>query len=183
MFTIPTEEQTDAAVTPIDPPARRTFFRVAMTIVALEPLLIFIILMVAGVPWWMIACIFAAGLIIVAGVFWVIALVLWKPWQRRYPAQPILPGAVSQSWQSFGFGRFGRMNNCVTIIADQRHLHLTPFAPLRWVGARTLSLPLDRISELRPGILPRTSMVANIDGHAISRPQWCLSLAQSEEQG
>jgi hypothetical protein len=166
-------------ITPIDSPARRRFFRAAMAIVALEPLLLVVILMAMGAPLWIVACIIVVGAGLVAGVFWVIGALTWKPWQRRYPAQPILHGAVSQQFQSFGLGRLSRLNNCVTIIADEQHLHLVPFAALRWVGCGRMSLPLDRIGDVRPGWMPRFQMSAQIDGQAISGPEWCLKLADS----
>jgi hypothetical protein len=165
-------------VTPIDEPGRTLMFRALMTIVALEPVLIVVILMFVGVPWWMIAAILVAGVLFTVGVFALISLTLWRPWQRRYPARPILDGAVSQSWQSFTFGSLARLNNCITIIADEKHLHLMPLAPMRWTGARTISLPLDRISDVRPGWTPGV-MRASLDGRAISGPDWCLRLANA----
>lgn len=168
---------TEVTVTPIDSPSRRNFFRFAMTFVALEPLLVMGLMAYLGMPWWIIACIFGFGAALVAGVFWLIALLLWKPWQRRHPAQPVRDGAVSQSWQSFAFSRFGRLNNCVTIIADDRHLHLLPMTPLRWVGCGVISLPLDRIANVRPGLMP-SQTIAELDGHSIAGPEWALQLGR-----
>jgi len=120
----------------------------------------------------MMASLFA----LTALLFWMLVLVMWRPVQRRYPRQPILPGAVSQSWQSFAFGPLMRMNNCLTIVADERHLHLRPFAPMRWLGAGWISLPLDRITGIRPSLLG-TSLTADLDGRTIAGPEWCLKLA------
>lgn len=169
-------------ITPIDSPARLRFFRVAMAIVALEPLLLVVIMLAMGAPPWIVACVVSVGLVIVAGVFWLIGALAWKPWECRYPAQPILRGAVSQQFQSFGLGRLSRLNNCVTIIADEQHLHLQPFAALRWVGCGRMSLPLDRISDVRQGRMAGFPMSARIDGQAISGPPWCLKLADSSAE-
>lgn len=167
----------EATVTPIDAPSRRTFFRMAMGVVALEPLFVLGVLIYFGVPWWIIACIVGGGFILVIATFWLIGLLLWKPWQKRFPAEPMLDGAVSQSWQSFAFGRLGRLNNCVTIVADEKHLHLLPMTPLRWTGCRVISLPLDRIVNVRSGFLPQQS-TAEIDGKTISGPDWAMQLAR-----
>jgi hypothetical protein len=168
----------EVTATPIDAPSRRMFFRIAMAIVALEPLVIIGVLIFVGVPWWMIACIAVFGVALIAGIFWIIGLLLWRPWQGRYPAQSILEGAVSQSWQSFAFGRLGRLNNCVTIVADEKHLHLLPMTPLRWVGCGVISLPLDRIANVRPGFLP-SQTAADIDGREITGPDWALQLGRT----
>jgi hypothetical protein len=171
-----------AQVTAIDSPQRRTTFRVLVALLLLEPLVVLGVLVAVGVPWWLVLCLCVIAGAVLAGVLWGIAMVLWKPWERRYPAQGLRAGAVSQSWQSFGLGRFGRLSNCLTIIADERHLHLSPFAPLRWLGCGVISLPLDRVLDVRPGLLPRSELTAEIDGHAISGPAWALALARQEPQ-
>jgi hypothetical protein len=176
-----TQQGAGVTVTSIDDPKRALFFRTMMFIVALEPLVILGVLIALGVPWELIAAIFGSLLVITAGVFWLIVRVLWKPLQRRYPPQPVLAGAVSKSWQSFGFGPLMRLSNCLTIAADERHLHLTPFAPMRWVGAETVSLPLDRIRNVRTSPLTmRMLMAADLDGRSITGPAWCLKLAAGD---
>jgi hypothetical protein len=176
-----TQQGLGVSVTSIDDPKRALVFRTMMLIVALEPLVILGVLIALGVPWEVIALIFGSLLVITAGVFWLIVRVLWKPLQRRYPAQPVLAGAVSKSWQSFGFGPLMRLSNCLTIVADERHLHLTPFTPMRWVGAGTVSLPLDRISNVRTSPLTmRMLMTADLDGRSITGPAWCLRLAAGD---
>jgi hypothetical protein len=171
---------TTEPVTSIDSPARRTFFRVAMVIVALEPLVIMGVLLAVGLPWQLIVLMLAALVGFLALVFWLLVRVLWKPMERLYPAQPILPGAVSKSWQSFAFGPLSRLNNCLTIVADERHLHLQPLAPMQWLGAGWLSLPLDRMTDIRPGLLGQ--MTAGLDGRTIAGPAWCLSLAEGTSE-
>jgi hypothetical protein len=151
-----------------------------MTIVALEPAIIVIVLILVGVPAWTVALLACIGLVVVAGIFWLITLTVWRPMQRRYPAQAIRPGAVSRSWQTFGFGRLLRLSNCLTIVADERHLHLTPFAPMRWTGAWRMSLPLDRITDVRKADLPGFDISARLDGRLIFGPEWCMRLADSE---
>jgi hypothetical protein len=72
------------------------------------------------------------------------------------------------------------LNNCLTIVADERHLHLQPLAPMQWLGAGRLSLPLDRITDIRPGVLGQ--MTARLDGRTIAGPAWCLSLAEGTSE-
>lgn len=167
-------------VVSIDPPGRAAMFRALMAIVALEPAIIVIVLIMVGVPARTVALLAGLGLAAVAGIFWLITLTVWKPMQRRYPAQAIRPGAVSRSWQTFGFGRWLRRSNCLTIVADERHLHLTPFAPMRWTGAGRMSLPLDRITDVRKAEMPGFDMSARLDGRLIFGPEWCMRLADSE---
>jgi hypothetical protein len=174
-FNLATAPQ-EAAVTSIDEPGRQMMFRTIMLIVAVEPLVIIGILIAVGVPWIATACIAGIGLIVATMIFGLIVLLGWRPLSRRWPAQPILPGAVSKSWQSLGVGYVARWSNCITVIADERHLHFVPFAPMRWLGARRMSLPLDRIREVRTGLLPGM-MTAQIDGRRLSAPEWCLRLA------
>lgn len=183
MFTLSDDRSPANGITPIDPPARKWTFRAVMFIVALEPLVLFVILLAVGMPLWGIACIFAAGAALIGGIFWIITIAIWKPWQRRYPQQPTLPGAVSQSWQTFGFGVMARLNNCLTIVADEKHIHLQPFALLRLFGARTISLPLDRITDVKPSAMPAFGLSAKVDGRTISGPEWCLKLASIETLG
>ncbi len=165
-----------ADITPIDSPTRRTFFRVAMIVVALEPLVICGVLMAIGMPWEIILLMIAGLILFTALVFWLLVLLIWKPLQSRYPAQPFLSGAVSQSWQSFAFGPLMRLNNCLTIVADERHLHLRPFVAMQWLGAGWISLPLDRIKGVRSSMLGM-QMTAVLDGRMIAGPPWCLRLA------
>ena len=169
-------------VVSIDSPGRAVAFRAITTFVTVEPVLIVIVLIMVGVPKVTVALFAGAGLAIVAGLFWLITLTIWKPMQRCYPAQPIRPGAVSRSWQTFGFGGFLRLSNCLMIVADERHLHLTPFAPLRWTGARRMSLPLDRITDVWKAGLPGFDMSARLDDRLIFGPEWCLRLAAPQSE-
>jgi hypothetical protein len=119
------------------------------------------------------------GTVLPAVVVWLIAALGWNPHARRWPAQPVLAGAVSKSWQSFAFGRLNRFNNCMTIVADERHLHLLPFAPFRLAGAKRISLPLDRMTEISRST--GAGMIsARIDGRLIYGPAWCMTLARPE---
>jgi hypothetical protein len=91
-----------------------------------------------------------------------------------------LPGAVSQTWQSFAFGPLARLNNCLTIVADERHLHMRPFALMRWLGAGWISLPLDRMRDIESAFMGQMS--AELDGRVITGPRWCLSLASGSAE-
>lgn len=104
---------------------------------------------------------------------------LWIPWQRRYPAQPLLESAVSRSMQSFAFGPLSRFNNALRILVDEHHLHICPFILLAPFGAKRLSIPWEHITDVRPGFWPGT-LAAKLDGHSISGPAWCMKLAAAD---
>lgn len=123
-------------------------------------------------------------LLIIGAVCIALALVtrlLWLPVQRKYPARPIEGGAVSKPWQSFSFGPFGRFNHCLRLTADAHHLHIHPFVLFGWCGAKRISLPWDRITEVRLSRVPMSLSWAKVDGRRIAGPAWCLELAALEE--
>lgn len=108
--------------------------------------------------------------------FALISFLLWQPVARRFPAQPQKPDAVVRLSQSFALSTLRRMNNCVHIAADDAHLHLIPFAILRWTGARIISIPWSAI-RLR-STKPRLGfLTADVDGLRMTGPEWCMRLA------
>lgn len=165
-----------ADVTSLDEPWKSAAFKVLLAVALLDPLIIFIILIGIGAPMWVIPLVAGLGLIVPAMVMWLIVSLGWNLSARRYSAQAVLPGAVSKSWQSFGFGPLKRFNNCMTIIADEKHLHIVPMALFRIFGARTASLPLDRMCNLKP-MLGGGMIKATLDGRRICGPAWCMNLA------
>lgn len=100
----------------------------------------------------------------------------WRPWSRRYPARPQRADAVVRTWESVGFGWFARFNHCVHVAADSSHLHLIPMKPLRWAGAKVLSIPWRDITNVETAFLPET-MKARLGRRRFLAPAWCLRLA------
>ena len=112
--------------------------------------------------------------------FWLVHLFGWRPWQRRYPAQPQSRTAVVRINQSFQLGQIARLNNCLHIAADEDHLHLIPFCALRWVGSDVVSIPWSAIQDAQKTRFG-DYMRARVDGRRIMGPSWCMSLAAPPE--
>lgn len=109
-------------------------------------------------------------------VFFPITFLFWRPIARRFPPQPQSPDAVVKPCQSFALSTFRRMNNCVHIAADDAHLHLIPFAPLRWTGARVISVPWSAM-RLRSDKPRMGFLTADVGTLRMSGPEWCMRLA------
>ncbi len=161
----------------IDTPVRRTAMRALMAFVTLVTLGCLILPVALGAPVLPVLGVISFAVSFMALVFRLIVIGMWMPWQKRYPARAIRASAVSKIWQSFAFGSLARMNNCITITADDQCLHLDAFAPMRWVGAKRISLPLNRIADVARGRFINWEMTATIDGTRITGPAWCLELA------
>ncbi len=109
-------------------------------------------------------------------IFAPLNLLIWWPIARRFPPQPQRPDAVVKLCQSFALSTLRRMNNCVHIAADDAHLHLIPFAPMRWTGARVISIPWSAMSLSRTK--PRFgTLTANVGRLRMTGPEWCMRLA------
>ncbi|HRP62139.1 MAG TPA: hypothetical protein PK400_02480 [Phycisphaerales bacterium] len=143
---------------------------------AAELTIITVVLILIGTP--------APAAVIVAIVFvglplLVLAVVVrltWRPFLSRYPAQPVMPDAVSKGFQSFRFGPIGAYNNCIRIMADERHLHLEGMGPIRWFGAARMSVPWEAMTEASPSRLP--GMIrARLGDQTVAGPEWCMKLA------
>ncbi len=123
---------------------------------------------------WRVAAGMAIGL---AGAFAFLMLatvrIMWVPTARRFPARPILNGAVARSGQFLAIGALCRFNGCITAVTDREHLHLVPVAAFRWFGARRMSLPWCAIENVRPFLWPIFAR-AEVGGTAIVAPAWCL---------
>jgi len=167
-------------VTPLDAPARTSLFKGLFLLVLLEPIIIIAILAGVGVPWWIIMMVVALIVAIPVFAFWIIHLAAWRPLMNRHHAQPIRSGAVSKSFQSISFGSLMRFNNCLTLVADDEHLHIVPFAPLKWVGARRISLPWNRMMRVSQSRLNGMIKV-KLGDRFLSGPEWCMKLAPIPE--
>lgn len=106
----------------------------------------------------------------------VVVRLTWHPFLNRYPAQPVMPDAVSKGFQSFRFGLVGAYNNCITIVADERHLHLEGMGLIRWFGATRMSIPWEAMTEASPSRMP--GMIrARLGDQTVAGPEWCMKLA------
>jgi hypothetical protein len=115
-------------------------------------------------------------------IFGLITQIMWQPHARRFPARPQSRDAVVKLYQSVAFGRLGRINNFVHIAADADHLHLIAPGIMRLTGARIISIPWDRFSEVKQkGLFGITS--GKLDGRYFAAPTWCMrvALAQSAQ--
>ncbi len=126
---------------------------------------------------WVVPIVVGAPLI----VFWIITFLMWKPWERRFPAMPQSTDAIVKQGQSVSFGRLGNMNNCMTLAADAHHLHLIPFAPMRMVGAKVISIPWDRFTEIGPPPRLKIGLTRGvIDGRRrFAAPEWAMGVGRA----
>lgn len=115
-------------------------------------------------------------LLLPVAIFIPLNLILWRPVARRFPPQPQKPDAIVRLCQSFALSPLRRLNNCVHIAADDAHLHLIPFALMRWTGARVISIPW---SAIRPrATKPFLGYLsADVGPYRMSGPKWCMRLA------
>lgn len=115
-------------------------------------------------------------------IFVLINLLLWNPLERRFPAAPQSRDAVVKLGQSLLVGKFFRFNNAITLAADEDHLHLIPFVMMRLVGAKVVSIPWERVTDVAPPP-PRFSMrltKAKVDGRTLAAPEWAMKFARVE---
>ena len=61
--------------------------------------------------------------------------------------------------------------------ADERHLHLTPVALLRWFGAGTVSVPWEAI-KIKKRSRRGHWIAVTVGKRTIRGPAWCLGLAE-----
>lgn len=164
---------------PVRLPEARSSAIVAGAVVvflAVELTIITVVLIAVGIPAPVAAVIAIAFVGFPLLVFTVVVRLTWHPFLNRYPAQPVMPDAVSKSFQSFRFGAVGAYNNCIRITVDERHLHLEGMGPIRWFGATRLSIPWDAMTEAAPSRLP--GMIhARLDDRTVAGPEWCMKLA------
>lgn len=121
----------------------------------------------------LLAIVFAGNL---ANVY-LFTFMMWKPLEKRWPVQPLQDDAVSRGFQTFWFGPIARFNLCLHATADTKYIHVAPMAPMRWMNAKPISLPLDELHSLKPTLFPGL-MQAKIRDRTFVGPAWCISLAQ-----
>lgn len=116
-------------------------------------------------------------------IFGLLTGVIWKPLERRYPAAPQSRDAVVKLGQSFQFGPLVRFNNAVALAADEDHLHLIPFTLMRLTGAKVISIPWSRVTDVAPppGKYSMRLTRAKVDGRTLAAPEWAMSFARVEE--
>ncbi len=131
-----------------------------------------------GVALWIVPAVVGIPL----AAFWLITLIMWKPWERRFPAMPQRTDAVVKLGQSVTLGRIGNMNNCIALAADANYLHMIPFSMMRVVGARVVSVPWDRFTEVGAAskfkFMPTKGV---IDGRIrFAAPEWAMGVGRVE---
>lgn len=115
-------------------------------------------------------------------IFGLLTWLLWKPLERRYPAAPQSRDAVVKLGQSLQIGAMFRFNNALALGADEDHLHLIPFMPMRWTGAKVVSIPWERVSDVQPspGRYSMRLTKAKVDGRTLGAPEWAMKFARVE---
>lgn len=140
--------------------------------------LVIVIALVVGTGgvWWHGPLIGLSMLVLPAVAIWLMMRILWRPWVRRFPAQPVRSDeAVTRGMQSFAFSWFARFNNCLVIAADSEHLHIQLMRPFRWLARGRVSVPWRLVEDVQPARWPGLSR-ALIAGRRVSGPTWCLSV-------
>jgi hypothetical protein len=115
-------------------------------------------------------------------IFALMTVLLWKPIERRFPAAPQSRDAIVKLGQSLQFGRFLRFNNAMALAADEDHLHLIPFIAFRLAGAKVISIPWSRVTDVAPppGRFSMKLTKAKIDGRTLAAPEWAMKFARVE---
>ncbi|MGP1309953.1 MAG: hypothetical protein ACTS27_07140 [Phycisphaerales bacterium] len=116
------------------------------------------------------------------GVFGLITVIAWKPLERRFPAAPQSRDAIVKLGQSLQLGAFARFNNAISMAADEDHLHLIPLTPMRLTGAKVVSVPWDRVTDIGPppGRFSMKLTKATADGKTLAAPEWAMQFARVE---
>lgn len=94
---------------------------------------------------------------------------------KKYPAQPVLAGAVRREFQSISIG-LSNMGGCVHMSVDERCWHIEPARFVRWLGGRsTISIPWEaiRVKKATPrAVTVHVERIGEVRG-----PVWALGLA------
>jgi hypothetical protein len=102
----------------------------------------------------------------------------WNVMAREFPGVEPSPDAVRRSFQSFAMGIFN-MGWCVHVAVDDERLHLMPARLMRVAGAKTISVPWDRVEYVRAPRRGRGACV-RIAKRELMGPAWALDLAKGE---
>lgn len=112
-------------------------------------------------------------------IFGFITQLMWAPLSRRFPPRPQAPDAVVKTYQSLAIGRLSRINNFVHIAADADHLHFIAPGIMRMTGAKVISVPWERFTDVKQkGLFGMTN--ARLDGRPFSAPTWCMQVALAQ---
>jgi hypothetical protein len=113
-------------------------------------------------------------------IFSGMTFLLWKPYERRFPAAPQSRDAIVKLGQSLQLGRLARFNNAISMAADEDHLHLIPFAVMRLTGAKVISIPWSSVTDLGParGKYSMRLTKARVDGLTLAAPEWAMQFAR-----
>ncbi len=106
---------------------------------------------------------------------WLVAR-YWGRLERGFPAKPARDDAVVRPYQSFRLGVVN-LGFSIRVAVDDRHLHLEPTGPLRWLGARSASIPWEAITVKRRSMSGKW-MTVEVSGRRLQGPAWCLGLAE-----
>lgn len=100
---------------------------------------------------------------------------------KKYPAVPMLPGAVYREFQdaAFGSSNFGK---CVHIGVDENGLHLFPSAIIRWAGGKPATIPWTMV-ELVPDTKNRRLVKCTLAGIKSRLPAWCFDVQTPATSG
>lgn len=142
----------------------------------LEAMIVIAVLHFAGAAPGQLAAVLGVILLVAPPVMWIVIRLTWAPISRRHPEQPVGPGAASRRFQSFSLGGLARFSNCLTIVVDERHLHLGLPPPLDWCG-HGISIPWEALRDPKPRHGGRW-IEATLDGRKVGGPAWCLQLIE-----
>jgi len=125
---------------------------------------------------WLLVTIFVLlDLIIVSGVMFGAVRFFLRPLAARFPAVQPLPEALTRKFQSVRIDMLN-LGFAVHVTVDGERLHLTPVAILRWLGARTISIPWNEIQIAKRSKLTG-AVSAKIGSTTLVGPSWCMELA------
>jgi hypothetical protein len=104
---------------------------------------------------------------------------VWNKLARDHPAVEASPDAVRREFQSFRLNMLN-LGLSVHVTVDDAHLHLSPAAIIRRVGAKPMSIPWEAI-EVEGHGFTRSSMKAKVGSVSLYGPAWCLSLGRARD--
>jgi len=114
-------------------------------------------------------------LMVVSAVIYAAVRAYWSPIADRFPPREPASDAVRRHFQSFGAVLLN-LGWCIHVAADDRYLHLRPARFARLIGIRPASIPWEAITP-DPSDRRRRVRRANVGGHSIEGPRWCIDLA------
>jgi len=151
-------------------PLRYTFVLLLLPI----PLILLLPMLRSSASWQGIVMMSAALLLLVPALIGGVTAIIWRPWARAYPAQPLQPEARWRLFQFVTLGTMGGLNGCAEIACDARWVHVRLMPPFGWLVAPRISLPRERLRLLRrSAAIP--ALVMEIDGRRLALPGWTLA--------